>query len=406
MTRRLVVEADGGSRGNPGPAGYGALVRDAVTGRVLAERADYLGIASNNVAEYSGLVAGLRAARSIDPEAAIEVRMDSQLVIRQMSGEWRIKHDDMRRLADEARALVDPATVRWTWVPRADNAAADRLANQAMDSRAAIVTDDDTAVEHTTDVDSTHHAAAVPSDVTVSGVASEPGSGRVPRPSGAGVRFDDESPVTLVLVRHGETAMTVSRGYSGSSEPGPPLNERGRAQARAAAALVDRVGRDLWGDIAYPSEVLASPMVRTQETAGVIAERLGLPVRIDERVKEADFGQWQGLTAVQIEERWPGQLEPWHTRADLRPPGGESIVDVGERLRSLYEELLTTERGRTVVVVSHAVAIRAALGIAMGAHPGAWSQLRVAPASVSIVRLFADHRHEIAVAGAPSEGWA
>ncbi|MCR6690331.1 histidine phosphatase family protein [Cellulomonas sp.] len=236
--------------------------------------------------------------------------------------------------------------------------------------------------------------------------APDPGTGRVPRPSGAGVRFDDDQPVTVVLVRHGETAMTVARGYSGSSEPGPPLDERGREQARAAAALVERVGRDLWGDIAYPSEVLASPMVRTQETAAIVAERLGLPVQTEDRVKEADFGQWQGLTAEQIEERWPGQLEPWHTRADLRPPGGESIVDVGERLAAVFDDLLAGARGRTVVVVSHAVAIRAALGVAMGANPGSWSQLRVAPASVSIVRLFADRRHEIAVAGAPSDGWA
>lgn len=236
--------------------------------------------------------------------------------------------------------------------------------------------------------------------------APDPGTGRVPRPSGAGVRFDDDQPVTVVLVRHGETAMTVARGYSGSSVPGPPLDERGREQARAAAALVERVGRDLWGDIAYPSEVLASPMVRTQETAAIVAERLGLRVQTEDRVKEADFGQWQGLTAEQIEERWPGQLEPWHTRADLRPPGGESIVDVGERLAAVFDDLLAGARGRTVVVVSHAVAIRAALGVAMGANPGSWSQLRVAPASVSIVRLFADRRHEIAVAGAPSDGWA
>ncbi|GEL94681.1 histidine phosphatase family protein [Cellulomonas composti] len=236
--------------------------------------------------------------------------------------------------------------------------------------------------------------------------ASDPGTGRAPRPSGTGPRFDDEHPVTVVLVRHGETAMTVSRGYSGSGEPGPPLNDDGHRQAMAAAALVERVGRDLWGDIAYPSEVLASPMVRTQQTAAIIAERLGLPVRTHELVKEADFGQWQGLTAEQIEARWPGQLEPWHTRADVRPPDGESIVDVGVRLTRVYDELLESERGRTVVVVSHAVAIRAALGVAMGANPGSWSQLRVAPASVSIVRLFADRRHEIAVAGAPSEGWS
>lgn len=389
--RRLVVEADGGSRGNPGPAGYGAVVRDAASGEVLAERADYLGITTNNVAEYSGLVAGLRAAVAIDADAQIEVRMDSQLVIRQMSGEWQIKHDDMRRLAAEARALVDPARVTWTWVPRAENAAADRLANRAMDSRAAVVTDASSSTPRATP----HASSGAPT-----------GRQRRPGPSGAGVRFDDDQPVTVVLVRHGETAMTVSRGYSGSSEPGPPLNERGRAQARAAAALVDRVGRDLWGDIEYPSEIVASPMVRTQETARIVAERLGLPVRTEERVKEADFGAWQGLTAEQIEERWPGTIEPWHTLATVRPPGGESLVDVGERLRSVYDDLLAGGGGRTVVVVSHAVAIRAALGLAMGANPGSWSQLRVSPASVSIVRLYADRRHEIAVAGAPSEGWS
>jgi probable phosphoglycerate mutase len=233
----------------------------------------------------------------------------------------------------------------------------------------------------------------------------EPGTGRAPRPSGAGVRFDEDLPVTVVLVRHGQTSMTVARGYSGSGEPGPSLDEVGRRQAAAAAALVERVGRDLWGDIEFPSEVVASPMVRTQETAGIIAARLGLPVRVDATFQEADFGEWQGLTAEQIEERWPGQLEPWHTAADVRPPGGESIEDVGERLRRGFDDLLAGGGGRTVVVVSHAVAIRAALGVAMGAQASSWSQLRVAPASVSIVRLFADRRHEIAVAGAPSEGW-
>ncbi|MDM7831487.1 histidine phosphatase family protein [Cellulomonas edaphi] len=236
--------------------------------------------------------------------------------------------------------------------------------------------------------------------------APEPGTGRAPKPSGAGVRFDDAQPVTVVLVRHGQTTMTVARGYSGSGEPGPPLDEHGLGQARAAAALVDRVGRDLWGDIHYPSEVVASPMVRTQMTAGVIAERLGLPVRTDAAFQEADFGEWQGLTAEEIEARWPGQLEPWHTRADVEPPGGESIEQVGERLRRGLDSLLEAGTDRTVVVVSHAVAIRAALGVAMGAQPSSWSQLRVAPASVSIVRLFHDRRHEIAVVGVPSEGWS
>ena len=107
--RHLVVEADGGSRGNPGPAGFGALVRDGASGQVLAERAAFLGTTTNNVAEYSGLVAGLRAAAEIDPDARVTVRMDSRLVVEQMSGRWQIKHDDMRRLAAEAAAR-SPAT--------------------------------------------------------------------------------------------------------------------------------------------------------------------------------------------------------------------------------------------------------------------------------------------------------
>ena len=97
MPRRLVVEADGGSRGNPGPAGYGALVRDAETGRVLAERAASVGRATNNVAEYCGLVAGLQAALDLDASAQVEVRMDSKLVVEQMSGRWKVKHPDMQK---------------------------------------------------------------------------------------------------------------------------------------------------------------------------------------------------------------------------------------------------------------------------------------------------------------------
>lgn len=239
-------------------------------------------------------------------------------------------------------------------------------------------------------------------DPAGAGRSAAPARGRGGRPSGALPRFDDAVPVTVVLVRHGQTAMTVSRGYSGSSEPGPPLDEHGRAQARAAAALVARIGHRLWPDVAPPSELLASPMVRTQETAAVVAARLGLPVEVEPAFREADFGRWQGLTAEQIEAGWPGMLEPWHTTGRVVPPGGESIEAVGTRVRAGLEGL----RGgpeRTVVVVSHAVAIRAALGVTLGADPGTWSHLRVAPASLSILRLFPDGRDEVAVAGMPSE---
>jgi ribonuclease H / adenosylcobalamin/alpha-ribazole phosphatase len=137
VTRRLLVEADGGSRGNPGLAGYGAVVRDAGTGEVLAEVSEPIGRATNNVAEYSGLLAGLRAAARLAPGADTEIRMDSRLVVEQMSGRWKIKHPDLRSLATQAgQAARALGRVTYTWVPRERNTHADRLANEAMDALA------------------------------------------------------------------------------------------------------------------------------------------------------------------------------------------------------------------------------------------------------------------------------
>ena len=135
--RTLQVEADGGSRGNPGVAGYGALVRDPDTGEILATDAQPLGKASNNVAEYSGLIAGLTMARQIDPEARVHALMDSKLVVEQMSGRWKIKHEDMRRLATQARGIIPAGQVTYEWIPRAQNKDADQLSNEAMDAGAA-----------------------------------------------------------------------------------------------------------------------------------------------------------------------------------------------------------------------------------------------------------------------------
>ncbi|WP_405947633.1 bifunctional RNase H/acid phosphatase [Streptomyces prunicolor] len=132
--REFIVEADGGSRGNPGPAGYGSVVIDATTGETLAEAAEYIGVATNNVAEYRGLLAGLRTAHALDPSASVHVRMDSKLVVEQMSGRWKIKHPDMKPLAAEAATVFPPDQVTYEWIPRAQNKHADRLANEAMDA--------------------------------------------------------------------------------------------------------------------------------------------------------------------------------------------------------------------------------------------------------------------------------
>ena len=131
---KLIIEADGGSRGNPGPAAYGCLVKDAQTNEVLFKEGKTLGVTTNNVAEYSGLVAALVAAHAIDPNAQIEVRMDSKLVVEQMSGNWKIKHENMKGLVEKARNAFAQSQVKYVWVPREDNLAADTLLNLALDA--------------------------------------------------------------------------------------------------------------------------------------------------------------------------------------------------------------------------------------------------------------------------------
>jgi ribonuclease HI len=131
----LVVEADGGSRGNPGVAAGGAVVIDPASGAVLSQIGVYVGIATNNVAEYSGLVAGLEAAIERDPDADLHVRMDSKLVVEQMSGRWKVKHPDMQVLWRTAQEIIGGRRVTFEWVPRLQNSRADAAANESMDRR-------------------------------------------------------------------------------------------------------------------------------------------------------------------------------------------------------------------------------------------------------------------------------
>ena len=133
MSRHFLIEADGGSRGNPGESGSGAVVMDRVTGEILVEISEYIGHATNNVAEYRALLAGVREALALDADCDLDVRMDSKLVIEQMSGAWKIKHPDMRVLAKRARAVFPPGQVTYTWVPREQNRLADALVNEMID---------------------------------------------------------------------------------------------------------------------------------------------------------------------------------------------------------------------------------------------------------------------------------
>ncbi|NUR28811.1 MAG: reverse transcriptase-like protein, partial [Catenulispora sp.] len=231
MARTLIVEADGASRGNPGPASYGALVVDAATGEVLVELAEGLGVATNNVAEYRGLIAGLRAAHALDPDAEVEVRMDSKLAVQQMSGIWQIKHPAIRPLAVEARTAFPRAgAVRYTWVPRAENKRADALGNLALDDPAA-------AAAKVAEAEAVIAASRVGSSVSSSASESRPVSSSAsvaPSPPPTvqplwSAAPDLGPPTTLILLRHGATPLTAEKRFSGAGDP--DLADTGRAQA-------------------------------------------------------------------------------------------------------------------------------------------------------------------------------
>ena len=353
--RRLVVEADGGSRGNPGNAGYGALVRDAGSGEVIAERAESVGIASNNVAEYSGLVAGLKAVFDIDPGAEVTVRLDSKLLIEQMTGRWKIKSPDLRRLALEARDLVAElsaagGSVTFIWVPRAENSAADDLANSAMDGKSVSWT-------RTLEVD------------VVSGPEVVVGS-------------DVGAPTRIVLVRHGVTDFTVAGKLDGRGGPDPSLNAEGRRQARAAAAGV----RAFIGDSS--ASVITSSLQRAIETGARIADMLGVRAQIDVDWDEQNFGDWDGKGMDYLAARYPQELLRFRSDPQYSRPGGEAHADLEARVLTAYER--ATGSGGTVVVASHRQPIMTVLAHVLGIpHERIW-RLATAPASLTSVELWAD----------------
>jgi ribonuclease HI len=130
---KVVLHVDGGARGNPGPAAIGVVISDP-DGEVLAELGETIGVASNNVAEYRGLLRGLERARALGA-TEVEVVNDSELVARQLTGAYKVKHPAMKPLHAEAIAALR-AFEGWSirTVPRADNARADALVNQALDA--------------------------------------------------------------------------------------------------------------------------------------------------------------------------------------------------------------------------------------------------------------------------------
>jgi ribonuclease H / adenosylcobalamin/alpha-ribazole phosphatase len=131
VPRHFLLYADGGSRGNPGEAAFGAVISE--DGKVVVELSERIGVATNNVAEYSGLVAGLQEINRLDPEAKVLVRMDSKLIVEQMSGKWKIKNPEMKKMALKARDAHPANLINYEWIPREMNSHADALVNRALD---------------------------------------------------------------------------------------------------------------------------------------------------------------------------------------------------------------------------------------------------------------------------------
>ncbi|MEU4730596.1 bifunctional RNase H/acid phosphatase [Streptomyces sp. NPDC023588] len=457
---RFVVEADGGSRGNPGPAGYGAVVLDPETGETLAERAEYIGVATNNVAEYKGLIAGLQAARELAPAAQVLVRMDSKLVVEQMSGRWKIKHPAMKPLAAQAAQILPASQVTYEWIPRDRNKHADRLANEAMDAgrlgrqwepsastaaldhgaaravaassappasgppgdaaagaaavRAALAAagsrtrtgagavSPEPAIRDTLFADAEaltgpgHPAApaadtlviepCLDSDTPATPAAEPSGAAEATGPAAAGAPGwgpDMGAPATFVLLRHGETALTPQKRFSGSGGSDPELSPAGRRQAAAVAEALAARGT--------VQSVITSPLRRCRETARAVADRLGLDVTVEEGLREVDFGAWEGLTFAEVQERFPDDLQAWLDSPKAAPTGGgESFAAATRRISATRDRLLAAHAGRTVLLVTHVTPVKILVRLALGAPPEALFRMELSAASLSAVAYYAD----------------
>ncbi|GLY97665.1 bifunctional RNase H/acid phosphatase [Actinoplanes sp. NBRC 103695] len=354
----VVVEADGGSRGNPGPAGYGAVVRAADTGEVLLERYSSLGVATNNVAEYSGLIAGLAAAAELNA-SRVDVRMDSKLVVEQMAGRWQIKNPGLRPLAAEAVQLAGRfAEVTYDWIPRERNRAADALANRAMDEAAGKKVPD-----------------VLPPPREERPLQKETKRSWAPPAS-------TEEATRLILVRHGETAYTKEGRYSGRGDI--PLSDEGEAQAMAAAGRVAGLARDV-------AAVVTSPLMRCVRTAEIIAAEAGsVDVTVLDDLIECDFGAWEGLTFAEVRQRWPGEMDAWLDSPAVAPPGGESFETVAVRARRALGAVLAAYPGGNVVLVSHVSPLKLILRDALYAGDGFLHRLFLDAAGVSTVDVWPD----------------
>ena len=378
---KLIIYADGGSRGNPGIAGSGTVVYAADGTTVLREIVYVVGKkASNNVAEYHGLLRGLEAAVELGADD-VDFYMDSRLVVEQMNGRWKIKHPDMKQLGLQAQKLMQQlGAVHLSWVRRSDNKVADALSNEAMDAAAK------------------GHAPGVVERGDAAGAAPKPAADSqngdpTEVPGESPVSSDDDTtstgshgswtgatcqPTTLILVRHGQTTYSAEHRYCGHSDIA--LTEVGEQQAEdSAAAVAERGVIDL---------VVSSPLQRCQVTAKKIAEKTGAELETHDALIEANFGEWEGLTFQQAQDDDAELHDAWVTDASLAPPAGESLAQVHRRVREFRKQLVAKHPGKTIAVVSHVNPIKSLIRQALNAGPATFSHLFLDLASIGVVKFY------------------
>ena len=349
-----IIRADGASRGNPGEASYGAVLFDGDS--EVASASEHLGVTTNNFAEYSGVIAGLKLALAHDPNAEYLVQLDSKLVVEQLSGNWKVKSKDLMPLVSEANKLASRLKVRFEWIPREQNSRADSLANEALDRPVA------------------------------KSIPDQPGSIRAPRVTSPGTE--------LIFVRHGHSAHTEKGLVAGGDGADPELSELGMREAEATAELLANPPSS-WGLAMTNPLVISSNMLRTTQTGKAIADKLGAEMVFDQRIREIFFGEWNGLSNTELFSKDPALLEAWRGSLDFRPPGGESIEDLISRTSPFVEEIRRDYPNRTVVVVSHMMPTRALTHQIIGGPSNYLWSTSFSPASVTAFRVWGTELHEL-----------
>jgi ribonuclease H / adenosylcobalamin/alpha-ribazole phosphatase len=183
-------------------------------------------------------------------------------------------------------------------------------------------------------------------------------------------------PTTTVLLRHGDTELSPEHRFSGIHDV--PLSPAGTRQAQAAAFRLATGPRI--------DAVVCSPLQRALATATIAAGELGLTAAIDDDLRETNFGEWDGFTLAEIQQRWPAAAAAWQSNPDRAPPGGESFADTAHRVNRACDRLLRQYGGQTVLVVSHVTPIKVLLCRALGVPLGTLYRLYLGSACINEIQ--------------------